>query len=47
MDAKKWIKTSYIKHKIYDLLRVSEARLMWFNDSGKHNLLYLRLSSIY
>ena len=28
MDVKafKWIKTSYIKHKIYDLLRVSEAR---------------------
>ena len=47
MDAKKWINTSYIKHKRYDLLRVSEARLMCFNYSGKHNLLYVRLSSIY
>ena len=45
MDVKaKW---SYIKHKIYDLLRISEARLMCFNHRGKHNLLYIQLSSIY
>ena len=42
MDVKaKRKKTSYIKHKIDDILRVSEARLMCFNYSGQHNFLYL------
>ena len=43
----KWMKTSYIKHEVYDRLSVSEARLMCFNYSSQHNFLYLQLGSIY
>ena len=48
MDMKaKWMKTSYIKHEVYDRLSVSKARLMCFNDSSQQNFLYLQFGSIY
>ena len=43
----KWVKTSYIKHKVYDRSSVKEARLMCFTYSSQHNSLYLQLNSIY
>ena len=43
----KWMKTSYIKHEVYDRLSVPEARLMCFNYSSQHNFLYLQFGSIY
>ena len=40
----KWMKASYIKHKVYDLSSVSEARrVMCFSYSSQHNSLYLQL----
>ena len=43
----KWMKARYIKPKVYDRSRVSEARLMCFSYSSQHNSLYLQLESIY
>ena len=43
----KWMKASYIKHKVYDRSSVSEARLMCFSYTSQHNLLYWQLDSIY
>ena len=43
----KWMKASYIKHKVYDRSSVSEARLICFSYSSQHNSLYWQLDSIY
>ena len=46
MKAKR-MRTSYIKHEVYDRLSVSEARFMCFSYSSQHHFLYLQLGSIY
>ena len=43
----KWMKASYIKHKVYYRSSVSEARLMCFTYSSQHNSLYWQVDSIY